>query len=112
MFQFFGTAKTFYAFAFQLFSSPSCLMLVVVTMAVIIMTLPRMSPAKYYRTILLSSVHDPKPHDGAQALSGDSMPSLGSVNGDAFVCSAMSMASSSHLSLSPTLAFASPEKMG
>ena len=38
------------------------------------------------------------PHDGAQALSGDSMPSLGMMHCYAFVCSAVSMASSSHLS--------------
>nr|CAN74075.1 hypothetical protein VITISV_000976 [Vitis vinifera] len=79
-------------------SSSRCLILMVVTMAMLVMTLPRMSPTQYYRTVLLSPVHDPKPHDGAQALSGDSMPSLGMMHCYAFVCSAVSMASSSHLS--------------
>ena len=73
-------------------------MIMPVTM--VIMTLPRMSPTQNYRTILLGSVKNPKPHDGAKALAGDGVPSLGLVHGNSFVIDALTMVPSSHRLLS------------
>lgn len=71
----------------------------VMTMA---MAFPGMSPAQNYRTIFLGPVKNPKPHDGTQSLSGDSVPTLRLMYSHAFVGNAMSV-STSHLSFSSRL---------
>uniref|UniRef100_A0A2P2JQ63 Uncharacterized protein n=1 Tax=Rhizophora mucronata TaxID=61149 RepID=A0A2P2JQ63_RHIMU len=70
-----------------------------VSMPMVTMTLPRMSPTQHYRTILLSPVQNPKPHNGTQALAGDNMPKLWLMQGQALVSDTVSMPSS-HLFLS------------
>uniref|UniRef100_A0A5B6ZFG8 Uncharacterized protein n=1 Tax=Davidia involucrata TaxID=16924 RepID=A0A5B6ZFG8_DAVIN len=70
-------------------------------MGMIFMAFPRMSPTQYYRTILLSPVQNPKPHDGAHALPGKRMPTLRLMHCEAFVCRAVSISAMapSHFSL-------------
>ena len=77
-------------------------MMFIMPMTMIIMALPGMSPTQHYRTILLGPVKYPKPHDGAKAFSGDSVPPLRLMDGNALVRYAISM-SSSHLLLSLSL---------
>nr|ACU13825.1 unknown [Glycine max] len=66
---------------------------------IIVMTLPRMPPAQYNRTVLLCPVEYPKPHDRAQTLAGDSVPALWVMNGNSFVGGAVTVSSSHHDSL-------------
>nr|ACU13507.1 unknown [Glycine max] len=63
---------------------------------IIMVTLPRMSPAQYNRTILLCPVEYPKPHDRAQTLAGDSVPALWLMNGNTFVGCAVTLSSLHH----------------
>lgn len=65
-----------------------CLRIVLVAMAMamsmtMVIMIPRVSPAQENRTVLLRSVQNPKPHDGAHDLTSPDLPALRGVKGEA-----------------------------